>query len=1228
MGLTWGVIGLRFIKLEGQGMKSRNRESSGAPSCPAIWSRLHGERPWSGASCWLVGLLSVLMFSVLSFAQTGATLRGIVSDQQHAVIPGAQATLINQATGVERVVTTGGDGSYYFTAINPGTYTLRIESKGFATRQQTGIELSAQETRGINVEMQLGQTAETVTVSGAAAEIVQTETGAKQYTLDTNRLDNLSLIGRQAQELLRVLPGVVAPNANAMMTVTMQGSGRFDAYNVNGHSGSENQFELDGARVQHQGDAGTQMLVLNNDMLQEVRIQVSNFSAESSAAGIQVTGITKSGGRDFHGELYDYLRPNALLANDRSNNYAGISKPANTYQYIGGNIGGPLTKGRNKLFFFFGAEIQRQTIDDGTFLAVVPTQKQRTGDFSEFLSAPAGKLLWNQPQTVKIPQGFPGAGGPAPNNNLAPYAAAMGMGLMSLYPLPNYTDPNNRYNYAGHDLYPANRHQEVGRVDYNVSDRAKLYVRLASDLEKLAQPYGSWFKQSDVPTKGDVQAKGHGEAGAVSLVNIISPTVTNEVLLTMTANQLVHTLTKPQDVSLQAVNGQGFVGLFPPSTGWAPYRIYSQAYPVTTMQQYENYPLSSEEVQLAATENFAVFRGSHAFKFGGFWQRVRVWDNNGNCQYGCIYLNSNVTPGSTGNDFGDLLVGRPYQFSQTTVITQAHWLQTDYEGYAQDSWKVRRNLTLEYGLRLSYFPLGHDTRGNSTAFYGNKYDPTQGLLINGDPMRPNGMLIAKRDQIPQSGASSAGIAWGPRLGFAWDITGSSNTVIRGGFGMFHNRPGKNGNATQENTNPPWVYSAAIDAVSGASLGGGTGLTYATISQVDPFSRVSAVSLSALRPDSARNPTSMSMNVSVVKKLPGAQVLEVAYVGMLGRHEIMSHSRNMIPQGALLQGTVGNADLSVLVNRVALSTQAKNTFRPFPAYSTVSNPEYENTTNYHSLQATLSRRVSRNLTYLVSYTFSKCLGTGTGNGGGGLNPPFGLTPDPFDERGRTYGPQSTDRTHVLNLTYIYALPKVASNNWFAKGALNGWQLSGITSYISSAPLRFTLTGDIANVGIAQAYFGTDVGGGFSPIYLSNPTRDANTVGGKHFDVNAVAMPGFGSQGPWQPPYYLRAQGSVNFDVTLFKEFPIGQKEGRKLQVRFAAFDVFNQAFAGPGDIITSLATTCNKKVNGIPNGSGGTVNGVCDPSGGFSFTPTSLSTFGQIVTKRGHRIMEAVVKFYF
>lgn len=1207
-------------------MKLWNREFSWASCCPAIWSRSHGERPRSGASRWLVCLLFVLMFGVMSFAQTSATLRGTVSDQQKASVPGAKVTLINQASGAERVVTTEADGGYYFTAISPGTYTLRIEAKGFSPQRQTGIELSAEEVRGINVEMQIGQAAETVTVSGTTTEIVQTETGAKAYTVDANQLDNLSLVGREAQELMVILPGVVGPPMVNLLTVNMQGDGRFDQYSVNGHAGADNRFELDGARIQHQGDNGSQMLTLNPEMLQEVRVQTSNFSAESSASGIQITGITKSGGREFHGTVYDYLRPNALEANDRSNNYNGTPKPNSNYQYIGGNIGGPLTKGRDKLFFFFGAEIQRQTVDEGTFLAVVPTLKQRTGDFSELLSAPSGGSLWNQLPIVRIPG--PGGGMPAPNNNLAPYATQMGLGLMNLYPLPNYNDPNNRYNYAGSDVFPVNRHQEIGRLDYKLSDKTNLFVRLASDLETLPQPYGSWWKQSDVPTKGDVMASGHGEAGAVSLVNVLSPTITNEVLLTTTANQLIHRLTKPQDVSLAAVNGQGFVGLFGPSTGWAPYTVTSELFPGVNMQQYQNYPLSSEEVQLAATENMAVYRGTHAFKFGFNWEQVRIWVNDGSCQYGCIGLNSGITPMSTGNDFGDLVAGRPYTFSQASPLSQAHWKQEDYEGYLQDSWKVRRNLTIEYGLRLSYFPLGHDARGDTTAFYPNLYDPTQGLLIDGDPMRPNGVQIANRDKIPESGISSPGMAWGPRFGFAWDTRGSGKTVIRGGFGTFHNRPNMNADATQMSTNPPYSYSASIDAVSGVSLGGGQGLTWNTISQVNPYSLISSVYLSALRPGTARNQTSMSMNFTIAQQLPFKQLLEVAYVGMLARHLECSETIDAIPQGALLQGTIGNADLSVPVNRVALSAQALSAFRPYSAYSLITNPLFNNTANYHSLQATLSRKATKNLTYFVSYTFSKMLTTGTGEGGGADTNPYGLTMDPFNKRGDNYGIGATDRTHVLNVSYIYALPKIASGNRFAKGAVNGWQISGISNYSSGQPIRLTLNGDIANPGIAQDYYGTNASMSLSPVLTCNPTTGANTVGGKHFNIDCLAMPGYGSLGPWQEPYYLRSQGTMNFDVTLFKTFPIGQKETRKLQVRFAAFNLLNQAFAGPGDYVTSLATTCNKTVNGVPNGAGGIVDGVCDPSGGFSFTQNSLNTFGDMITKRGRRVMEAAVKFYF
>lgn len=268
-------------------------------------------------------LLSViLLIGPFVLAQTAgsATLRGTVRDQNGAVVPNASVTLVNVRTNFERKLTTGDEGTYVFPALDPGTYTVRIEASGFKSLTQSNVSLSPSDTRALDLTLEIGATSETVTISGTIEEI-KTETGEKSNTITAAQIENLSIISRSSLELLRILPGVVAPDQSSYQIV---GFGDASAYAVNGQRGTNNNVSVDGSRVIDIGCNCGSIVSLNNDMVQEVSIKTSNYAAEHGNSGVQISGTTKSGGRDFHGSLYNYTRHDALAANDRFRNYLKI----------------------------------------------------------------------------------------------------------------------------------------------------------------------------------------------------------------------------------------------------------------------------------------------------------------------------------------------------------------------------------------------------------------------------------------------------------------------------------------------------------------------------------------------------------------------------------------------------------------------------------------------------------------------------------------------------------------------------------------------------------------------------------------------------------------------------------------------------------------------------------------------------------------------------------------
>jgi len=456
-------------------------------------------------------------------------------------------------------------------------------------------------------------------------------------------------------------------------------------------------------------------------------------------------------------------------------------------------------------------------------------------------------------------------------------------------------------------------------------------------------------------------------------------------------------------------------------------------------------------------------------------------------------------------------------------------------------------------------------------------------------------------------------------------------VLRGGYGIFYNRNMGNVEYDQTLRLAPNAYQVGTDFWAGGNYGNGLGLNYDTIREATLANRIGTLGINSLTADSFTWPKTHSFSTSFARRIPWNQVAEISYVGTRQRQLVSRSNGNVMPFGALNTGTFNGVDLSNPVNRVAVATQSANlaTFRKFNALSNLTLYDFRGESNYDSLQVTLSRQTGRRLQYFVAYT----LGHSEGTLGGEYS-----SIDPYDPK-RTYGVLNEDRTHVLNISWNAFLPdgaKGGMNNAFGRGLLNGWQLSGISSLASGIPLRLSFTGDAAGGGISGAYFGTvDVvgpsnsgGNGLALKYTCDPRLSGKDVGEKILYINCISVPAFGENGDLIPPYNIRTPTRTNSDITLFKNFEI--KGDQKVQFRLGFFNVFNQAFANTfigGDVNLTLDTRCRVRVANVPNGAGGTTE-VCDPTKGFDYTPQTLSNFGKINLKRGHRVIELVLKYYF
>jgi len=1199
--------------------------------------------------CLVGGLLILLACSSMAAAQVSnaATLKGTVKDSSGAVVVKAKVTLTSNLRGDSREATTNDAGGYVFTSVDAGPYSVTVEASGFKTSKIETLNIVAEETRSHDVTLEVGAAAETVTVV-AEQEQIKTETGERSDTITAKQLDTLSIIGRSSLELLRILPGVVGPDAGsgALDLNTFGGGGNANAsYTVNGIRGVNNNVSIDGSRLIDIGSNNGTIITPNVDMVQEVTVKTSNYAAEYGNSGVQISAVTKGGGKGYHGEIYDYWRPKSLSANDRSNTTVLAPQPNVSYQYPGGQIGGPIplpftnfNKNRDKLFFFVGFEVQRQNSDPGTHLGTVPTANERQGLFGNSPHFFANGIC--PPSTFQY---APCSSSQAiPNGNLSSMVDPVGKALLNLFPMPNFSpaagSPQARFNYASSVLSPQNRTDFKSRFDYNVSSKTKIYVRLARETESQDSAYGIWWGPSSVELPSHLLGTNLGRSAAANVTSIISPTMTNEVVFSVSKLQLNYNFQDPSKLSKSALGISNFQLPFKTPSPYAPVALISWDVG-TQLWEPGNLPLFAFNDSESVTDTVSKVYKNHTLKFGALIEQANKKQDLNATPEGQVEYEGGGQARTTGNAFANLFVGQINGITQSTFVPTGKFRFWNVEGYAQDSWKLRPNFTLELGLRVSYLPNNYERTGLGVAFDPNAYKRGAGAFLNGNPNTPNGYLLASQGQIPL-GVFNSNVPpqIAPRFGFAWDISGRGDTVIRGGAGVFYNRVQGNyqyGVITQ----PPNTLTMSQSSWGAAN----NDLTLGKLGSINPLTVLNGISVSSQDRNSSdgnRIPRITTYSLSVAKRLPYQTVLEVAYVATFGRHLPQTLPVNVIlPQN--VPATLGNANLRDPLQRAAVAANAAafSQLNPFPDFGGVGFGEYIGTSNYHSMQATLNHSAGKSLQFFATYTFSKALGTTANSETGGSDV------NPIDTRGRSYGILSYDRTHIFNLSYNWQMPKLArgiADNKFMRGVLDGWQMSGITTFESGRPIPIRFSGDIASATTIFSYFSTNVNltsqgqtGGIAPIFLKNPVTGNTGIGQSYLDLNSIAIPGFGQSGGYQPAFYMRSPSRHNFDVTFFKNF--GISENKKIQFRAGFFNIFNEAYANTdlSDINLTLQTVCNQTAPaGINNGTGQTTTPICDPTKGFHFAtpaenPTNnINTFGKVINKHGHRRVELAFKFYF
>ncbi len=1187
---------------------------------------------WLTRACAFVALVLVaclLLQPVCSAQSQFATLSGTVTDSSGGAVSGANVTIRPSHSEDTRKTVTNTDGFFSVPALPAGTYDVFVEMKGFEKWHATDLILNGSDSRTIKVELKLGSSTEVVVVEARITELATTDSGEKSALISSNDLEHLSLVGRNATEYLKILPGATLANNNSLNSLGDSGqvvqmaqspvsvSGQLGNVNINGQAADITQ---DGQRIADTGKGTFTPVNQNPEMISEMKVLTSNFSAENAKGPVVVNSETKGGTSDFHGATYLYARNSALNATDHHNLALGVPDPKtpSSYYYPGANVGGPLiipgtgfNKSRKKLFFFEAFEYYKQQLNAGVARAWVPTPDMLNGDFSTLSSYTGPKFadLYNVPTTPAVGS-FPGydiraaagctiAGGVLSSACISPAAQIF---MKDTIPLANANPvTNDGYNYVQTFTTKDNSWQNVTREDWNISDNTKVYITWSHEQESQVWPAGLWVTVGDnmVPTPSPIQGSNKSDLVNGTFVHVFSPTMTVELRAGIMKSNLINS---PTDLNKFTRSGTGYplTGVLkdadiPSVSSW------SSTVPNLGDVGYTYNPsvVDNQGIPSASANLTKVIR-THTAKVGFYYEHA--YNNQDNWeQYQGTYQYADWGPQATGNEWSDMLMGIGmqgyYQQGPPPIVNVA---QNIASFYAQDDWKITHRLTVNYGLRFEHYPKPYNSQFGMAIFNPANYNPAAAANVN------TGVAWHAIDSsVSTSGSTVPIFFYSPRVGGAYDVFGTGKTVIRGGWGKYRAfDPFQSRNYTDP-------AGTAMGIVGWGNCGFNSSYC-PTWESLDQYAFTPVLGKSLLQntaftvddPNNHETPLVDAYSFTIDQQLPDKFKAEISYVGNQGKFIDTEANADSVPLGTLNTATPPPCPAGFNVTQ----PQCEQIYRPYPLYQGITEVRPLFKSRFDSLQASLIR-YSGWLTLQANYTFSKSLGDN--NLGEGALPDWGAS--------ELYGYSTLNRRNTFSGAYVFALPKTRSSNSFVRGALDNWEISGITQ-VSSGPQLNAQSGGAAFQYSANPV--TAVGtpdATLAPLITCNPR--SNLGKNQFLNPNCFTTPGPGQLGTLAMPY-IPGPMFWSSDLTLLKEFKIGERQ--KLQFRFAAFDFLNAALLSFNGTYTSHDENLSASFNDL----GQMITGTNCPSTSGGVRCTQQSTFGTADTRFGQRVLELGLKYTF
>lgn len=1186
---------------------------------------------------------NVCLSGFVSAQEITGSLNGTVRDTSGAVVPGATVTITDPAKGniVIRTLTTGDDGEFIAPNLPVSVYSISIESANFKKSVQTDIKLDVGQRRAVDFVLEAGNISETVTVE-ADEVAVNLSTPTAGTTISGEQVRELSVNNRNFVQLITLAPGVSNNLSDQVFVGTTNPEGQANTVSiaVNGARSSQNTYTIDGADVTDRGSNLTIQAYPSLDSIGEFKVLRSLYPAESGrSGGGQVNIVTRSGTDQFHGSLFEFVRNEKFNANSFFNNQTPTRdsnghaiRPPFRYNNYGFTVGGPvyfLKFGERdpgdkafgkvpKTYFFFSEEQRRDiryptlTNSSGT-LPTVPDANLRNGIFPIDICLSATRTAAGVGTCTNVLT----AGTPFASRAVINPVSQAYLNIYRQLPLPNASN----FTLIGGARNTSNFRQEIIKFDTALTNKLSAFYRFQRDSIPTFEANSLFSNGTGLPGVSTTVTDSPGRTHTFQATYVASPNLiiegrysyaygailSNNVGLLATSNTIV-------PVSLAYPNQRDRI----PTIGGATTPLTGTGFSsFTGFGPYNNF---SDKNDFAGGITYIV--GNHTTKFGAIFSKYRKNENAlaGNNEgifsnflnttpdspsQGLVCTNGTCAAGTqtTLQTFANFLLGTNASFAQAKADYTADLRQRNFEAYGQDEYRIRKNLTLYYGVRYSFFGSPWDRNGLLTNFVPELYNAAQAPLVTGAGNRLvdatknfcNGLIVNSQNyQTAPNNCNPIVSPYGkyvvkapknnfaPRIGLAWDPFGNGRTSIRTGYGIFHEQTLVGIFEQNLISNPPYQETTSLTQIA-------LNQSFAT----NPLATLGTISVRGEDTD-WKTPYMQHWSLDVQHQFTKNTIVDVGYYGSKGTNLIGIVDINLLPPGyaAGLSSTAcatGGSTTPTVACQVAntpfTSATAENILdqiRPYRGYKAVNIIKPEFNSNYHSLQVSAQHRFSGASEINLAYTFSKNL---TDNQTDRSSAPQ----NPYDIRAE-YGRAQLDRRHIFVTNYVYEIPYFRHSNGLTRLLLGGWQTSGIFNYQTGLPLTVTTSNfDPSGLGLLGAS-----ASGARPNQIGDPNSGAPNTQQQFFNISAFQRTfpasGFANSVGSAGRGTVFGPRTVRFDMSLMKNFHF--TESMRLQLRAEAFNIFN----------TTNFTTVN--------------------------TNASQATFGTVTGARDPRTLQFGAKFYF